>query len=107
MMAIDAANEGNGIPGYKLEPLILDDGTATAGQYDPAQAATNAASWSPTRMWWRAGAADERRRQGDGADPEPGRSGDHHADLDQSGHLRPEIRRAVSVRRASRSISAP
>ena len=42
MMAIDAANEGNGIPGYKLEPLILDDGTATAGQYDPAQAATNA-----------------------------------------------------------------
>jgi branched-chain amino acid transport system substrate-binding protein len=42
MMAIDAANEGNGIPGYKLEPLVLDDGTATAGQYDPAQAATNA-----------------------------------------------------------------
>ena len=28
MMAIDAANEGNGIPGYKIEPLILDDGTA-------------------------------------------------------------------------------
>jgi len=42
MMAIDGANEGNGIPGYKIEPLILDDGTATAGQYDPAQAATNA-----------------------------------------------------------------
>src|SRR6478736_1064267 len=42
MMAIDAANEGNGIPGYKLELLMLDDGTATAGQYDPAQAATNA-----------------------------------------------------------------
>ena len=42
MMAIDASNEGNGIPGYKLEPLVLDDGTATAGQYDPAQAATNA-----------------------------------------------------------------
>jgi branched-chain amino acid transport system substrate-binding protein len=42
MMAIDAANEANGIPGYKIEPLILDDGTATAGQYDPAQAATNA-----------------------------------------------------------------
>jgi branched-chain amino acid transport system substrate-binding protein len=42
MMAIDAANEGNGIPGYKIEPMILDDGTATAGQYDPAQAATNA-----------------------------------------------------------------
>ena len=42
MMAIDGVNEGNGIPGYKIEPLVLDDGTATAGQYDPAQAATNA-----------------------------------------------------------------
>ena len=42
MMAIDAANEDNGIPGYKIELLMLDDGTATAGQYDPAQAATNA-----------------------------------------------------------------
>jgi len=42
MMAIDAVNEGNGIPGYKIEPMLLDDGTATAGQYDPAQAATNA-----------------------------------------------------------------
>jgi branched-chain amino acid transport system substrate-binding protein len=42
MMAIDGSNEGNGIPGYKIEPLVLDDGTATAGQYDPAQAATNA-----------------------------------------------------------------
>lgn len=42
MMAIDGCNEGNGIPGYRLEPLVLDDGTATAGQYDPAQAATNA-----------------------------------------------------------------
>ena len=35
MMAIDASNEGNGIPGYRIEPLVLDDGTATAGQYDP------------------------------------------------------------------------
>ncbi len=42
MMAIDGANEGNGIPGYRIEPMLLDDGTATAGQYDPAQAATNA-----------------------------------------------------------------
>jgi branched-chain amino acid transport system substrate-binding protein len=42
MMAIDAVNEGNGIPGYKIEPMLLDDGTSTAGQYDPAQAATNA-----------------------------------------------------------------
>jgi len=42
MMAIDGSNEGNGIPGYRIETLVLDDGTATAGQYDPAQAATNA-----------------------------------------------------------------
>jgi branched-chain amino acid transport system substrate-binding protein len=42
MLAIDGSNEGNGIPGYRVEPLVLDDGTATAGQYDPAQAATNA-----------------------------------------------------------------
>jgi branched-chain amino acid transport system substrate-binding protein len=42
MMAIDASNEANGIPGYRIETLVLDDGTATAGQYDPAQAATNA-----------------------------------------------------------------
>ena len=42
VMAFDAANEGNAIPGYKFELLVLDDGTATAGQYDPAQAATNA-----------------------------------------------------------------
>src|SRR3977135_3581447 len=28
--------------GYKINGMVLDDGTATAGQYDPAQAATNA-----------------------------------------------------------------
>ena len=42
MMAIDGANQGNGVPGVRFEPMVLDDGTATAGQYDPAQAATNA-----------------------------------------------------------------
>jgi branched-chain amino acid transport system substrate-binding protein len=42
VMAFDAANEGNAIPGYKFDLLVTDDGTATAGQYDPAQAATNA-----------------------------------------------------------------
>jgi branched-chain amino acid transport system substrate-binding protein len=41
-MAFDAANQGNAVPGYTFELLVLDDGTATAGQYDPAQAATNA-----------------------------------------------------------------
>ena len=40
--AIDGLNEKGGVAGYKLAVLTLDDGTATAGQYDPAQAATNA-----------------------------------------------------------------
>jgi branched-chain amino acid transport system substrate-binding protein len=42
IMAIDEANAKGGAGGYKLNVLVLDDGTATAGQYDPAQAATNA-----------------------------------------------------------------
>ena len=41
-MAVNAANDGHAVPGYTFELMILDDGTATAGQYDPAQAATNA-----------------------------------------------------------------
>jgi branched-chain amino acid transport system substrate-binding protein len=40
-MAIDEANAKGGVAGYKLETMVLDSGTATAGQYDPAQAATN------------------------------------------------------------------
>jgi branched-chain amino acid transport system substrate-binding protein len=40
MLAIeDAKNE---VAGYKIDVVVLDNGTATAGQYDPAQAATNA-----------------------------------------------------------------
>jgi branched-chain amino acid transport system substrate-binding protein len=42
MLAIDAANAKGGVAGYKIDVQQLDDGTATAGQYDPAQAATNA-----------------------------------------------------------------
>ena len=42
VLAIDEANAAGGIAGNKFEVLQLDDGTATAGQYDPAQAATNA-----------------------------------------------------------------
>ena len=40
-LAIDEANAKGGADGYHLDVLLLDDGTATAGQYDPAQAATN------------------------------------------------------------------
>ena len=42
LMAIDEANAKGGPGGYHVNVLLLDDGTATAGQYDPAQGATNA-----------------------------------------------------------------
>ncbi len=42
LLGIDEANDANEIPGYTLKPMILNDATATAGQYDPAQASTNA-----------------------------------------------------------------
>jgi len=42
LMAVKEANEKGGVAGYKIETIVLDSGTATAGQYDPAQAATNA-----------------------------------------------------------------
>ncbi|HYB58223.1 MAG TPA: branched-chain amino acid ABC transporter substrate-binding protein [Alphaproteobacteria bacterium] len=41
-MAIDEANAKGGVAGYKLDMMTLNDATASAGQYDPAQAATNA-----------------------------------------------------------------
>ncbi len=41
-MAIEEANAKGGVAGYKIGMTVLDSGTATAGQYDPAQAATNA-----------------------------------------------------------------
>jgi branched-chain amino acid transport system substrate-binding protein len=39
--AIDEANAKGGVAGYKINVVVYDSGTATAGQYDPAQAATN------------------------------------------------------------------
>jgi branched-chain amino acid transport system substrate-binding protein len=42
LLAIKQANEASTIKGYRLVPVVLNDATATAGQYDPAQAATNA-----------------------------------------------------------------
>src|ERR1700733_10602783 len=42
MLAIDEINAKGGAGGYKLEIVSMDDGTATAGGYDPGQAATNA-----------------------------------------------------------------
>jgi branched-chain amino acid transport system substrate-binding protein len=42
VLAIDEANAKGGVAGYKIDLMLLDNGTTTAGQYDPAQAATNA-----------------------------------------------------------------
>ncbi len=41
-LAFDEANKSNAVPGYTFEVVSYDDATATAGQYDPVQAATNA-----------------------------------------------------------------
>jgi branched-chain amino acid transport system substrate-binding protein len=42
LMAMDEINAQGGIAGrVKINPVIKDDGTVAAGQYDPAQAATN------------------------------------------------------------------
>lgn len=50
LLAILEANEKKVIPGVKLEEWTLDDATATAGQYDPAQAATNARKFVSDKM---------------------------------------------------------
>jgi branched-chain amino acid transport system substrate-binding protein len=42
LMAIDDDIARGGVGGYTIEAMVLDDGTVTAGQYDPAQAAVNA-----------------------------------------------------------------
>lgn len=41
VMALEEANAKGGVGGYKLEPVILDEATATAGECDPAQAASD------------------------------------------------------------------
>jgi len=42
ILAFEEANKAKAVPGITFQPEKYDDGTATAGQYDPAQAATNA-----------------------------------------------------------------
>ena len=42
ILAFEEANAAKTVKGYTFEYIKLDDATATAGQYDPAQAATNA-----------------------------------------------------------------
>ncbi len=41
-LAFDQANDASAVPGYTFKVVVYNDATATAGQYDPAQAATNA-----------------------------------------------------------------
>jgi branched-chain amino acid transport system substrate-binding protein len=41
-MAIDEANAAHQVPGHELKLIVINTATATAGQYDPAQAATAA-----------------------------------------------------------------
>jgi len=41
-MAIDEINAKGGVAGYTLQLILMNDGTASAGGYDPGQAATNA-----------------------------------------------------------------
>jgi branched-chain amino acid transport system substrate-binding protein len=41
-LAFEEANQSHVVPGYRFELVVYDDATATAGQYDPVQAATNA-----------------------------------------------------------------
>ena len=42
VIAFEEANASQAVKGYTFQLVKLDDATATAGQYDPAQAATNA-----------------------------------------------------------------
>ncbi len=81
-MAIDEANAKGTIPGYKIDTIVLDSGTATAGQYDPAQAATNTKKLvSNTAVVANVGP----QMSGEGkADPQRRQSGDDHAELDES-----------------------
>jgi branched-chain amino acid transport system substrate-binding protein len=42
VLAMEDINAKGGVGGIRLEPMLMDDGTSTAGGYDPAQAAINA-----------------------------------------------------------------
>jgi branched-chain amino acid transport system substrate-binding protein len=42
LLAIEEANARGGVAGYRIEPIVLNNATPAAGQYDPVQAAANA-----------------------------------------------------------------
>jgi len=45
-LAVEEANEKHTVAGYELRTIVLNDATATAGGYDPVQAATNARNFT-------------------------------------------------------------
>ena len=97
---VRGGERGERLTGVRIEVDMLDDGTATAGQYDPGAGRDQCAQDGLRQAGGRSDRpADERRGQGDVADPQPGRSGDDHADLHQPRHHRPEICRAVPAGR--------
>ena len=50
VLAFEEANKQGAVKGYTFNLVKYDDGTATAGQYDPAQAATNARKMVSDKM---------------------------------------------------------
>ncbi len=51
IIAFEEANAAKAVKGYTFQVVKLDDATATAGQYDPAQAATNARTMVSDRAY--------------------------------------------------------
>lgn len=45
-LAVEEANAKHAVAGYELSTIVLNDATATAGGYDPAQAAVNARAFA-------------------------------------------------------------
>ena len=54
VLAMDDINAKGGAAGYRLEPMLMDDGTATAGGYDPGRPPPMRAGWwTIPGFWWR------------------------------------------------------
>ncbi len=105
----DEAKAKGGVGGYTVEALVLDDGTVTCrSEYDPAQAALACPQGKGSRSTGRrrGWAAEQRQQQGDGADPEPGRSGDDLPFLDSIRTSPIPKWPRNSIQAAARSISA-
>ena len=105
-LAIDEINSKGGVAGYKLESVIFD--SAHPGGR-PVRSGPGGDEHPEVRR--RRGGrgldrpADERRGQGDVADPFRGRPGHDHAQLDEPRHHRPEVPRPSTGPRARRSTS--